>query len=57
MDLPLCHGKGTNDSFVTLVDMLVVVRARVKDWPYLRIRGTKTLLAREFAYGLVLGLL
>lgn len=26
---------------VTLVDMLVVVRAKMKDWPYLRILGTE----------------
>jgi hypothetical protein len=56
-DLPEFHGTGTNDPLVTLVDMLVIVRARIKDWLYSRIRGTKTLLAKEFAYGMVLGLL
>ena len=35
MDLPACHGTGTNDPFITLVDMLVVVNSRI--------RGTKTL--------------
>jgi hypothetical protein len=57
IDLPVCHGTGINDPLVTLVDMLVMVRARMKDWPYSRIRGMKNLLAREFAYGMVLGLL
>jgi hypothetical protein len=37
--------------------MLVMVKARMNDRPYSRIRGTKTLLTREFAYGIVLGLL
>jgi hypothetical protein len=37
--------------------MLTIIRARIKDWLYSRIRGTKTLLAKEFAYGMVLGLL
>jgi hypothetical protein len=55
MDLPECHGTGINDPLVTLVDMLVIVRARMKDWLYSRIRGTETLLAKELAYGMVLG--
>jgi hypothetical protein len=55
--LPEFHGTGTNDPLVTLIDMLTIIRARIKDWLYSRIRGTKTLLAKEFAYGMVLGLL
>jgi hypothetical protein len=54
MNLPECHGTGTNDP---LIDILVIVRARMKGWLYSRIRRTKTLFAREFAYGMVLGLL
>jgi hypothetical protein len=57
MNLPECHGTGTNDPLVTLVDVLVIVRARMKDWLYTRIREAKTLVARQFAYGVVLGLL
>jgi hypothetical protein len=47
IDLPVYHDTGLNNPLVTLVDMLVIVMARVKGWSYWRIRGTMTLLAKN----------
>jgi hypothetical protein len=57
IDLPACHGTGINDPTVTLIDMLVIVRVRIKGLHSTIARIRLALLAREFAYGMVLGLL